>query len=102
MLAQLVEGISKEGESAWGCGCSDPEVPTELALRTVIGARLALAHRGSGRGDIGLGFVDASLVSRGVGDAVTGVVGVCLCWWNAEGCQCYQRCRRRAHQGVLH
>src|SRR5271166_5087841 len=76
---------------------SDPEVPTKLALRSVIGARLAIAHLVSVHGVIAQGFVDASLVGSGIGDADTGIVGVCLCWWNAERCQCYHRCRRRAH-----
>jgi hypothetical protein len=76
---------------------SDPGVPAELALRSVIGARLAIAHWVSLRGVIGLGSVDASLMGNGIGDAGTGIVGVCLCGWNAEGCQCYHRCRRRAH-----
>src|SRR6202008_3093651 len=46
--------------------------------------------------------VDATLAGRGIGDADTGIVGVCLCWWNVEGCQCYGRCRRHAHYCPLH
>jgi hypothetical protein len=80
---------------------SDPEVPTNLALRSVKGARLAIALV-SVQGVIGRGFVDASLVGSGIGDADTGIVGVCLCWWNAEGCQCYGCCRRHAHYCPLH
>jgi hypothetical protein len=47
-------------------------------------------------------FVDASLVGSGIGDADTGIVGVCLCWWNAEGCQCYGCCRRHTQYCPLH
>src|ERR1700731_2979675 len=65
---------------------SDPEVPTDLALLSVIGARLAIAHLVSVHGVIAQKFVDASLVDSGMGDADTGIVGVCLCWWHAEGC----------------
>jgi hypothetical protein len=59
---------------------SDPEVPTKLAHLSVIRAGLAIAHSVS---------VHASLVGSGIGGADTGIFGVCLCWWNAEGCQCY-------------
>jgi hypothetical protein len=75
---------------------SDPEVPAELALRSVIGARLAIAHWVSLHCVIGRGSVDASLMGNGIGDAGTGIVGVCLCGWNPEGSQRYHRCRRRA------
>ena len=81
---------------------SDPEVPTKLALLSVIGARLAIAHLVFVNGVLGRGFADASLVGRGIGDADTRIVGVCLCWWNAEGCQCYGCCRRHAHYCPLH
>jgi hypothetical protein len=47
-------------------------------------------------------IVDASLVGSGIGDADTGIVGVCLCWWNAKGCQCYGCCRRHAQYCSLH
>jgi hypothetical protein len=80
----------------WGRRLSDPEVPTNLALRSVQGAGIAIALV-SVQGVIAQGFVDASLVGSGIGDADTGIVGVCLCWWNAEGCQCYRSCRRHAH-----
>ena len=77
---------------------SDPEVPTKLAILSVIGARMAIAHSGV----IGQGSVDASLVGSGIGDADTGIVGVRLCWWNAEGCQRYGCCRRHAQYCPLH
>src|ERR1700757_2461085 len=67
---------------------SDPEVPTKLAHLSVIRAGLAIAHSVS---------VHASLVGSGIGGADTGIFGVCLCWWNAEGCQCYGYCRRHAY-----
>ena len=67
-------------------------IPTKLAHLSVIGVCPAIAHSDSGRV-----FVDASLVGSGFDDAETGFVGVCLCWWSAEGYLCYNRCRRRAH-----
>jgi hypothetical protein len=73
---------------------SDPEVPTNLAHLSVKGARRAIALV-SVHGVVAQEFVDASPVGSGIGDADTGIVGVCLCWWNAEGCQCYGCCRRR-------
>jgi hypothetical protein len=79
----------------------DPEVPANLALLSVVGTRLAIAPV-SVQGVIARGFVDASLVGSGIGDADTGIVGVCLCWWNAKGCQCYGCCRRHAHYCPLH
>jgi hypothetical protein len=73
------------------------KLPTKLAQLSVIGARVALGLFAS------LDEVaDASLVGSGIGDADTGIVGVCLCWWNAEGCQCYGCCRRHAHYCPLH
>jgi len=77
---------------------SAQKLPTNLAQLSVKGARpLAIAQCVSAHGVNAREFVDASLVDSGIGDADTGIVGVCLCWWNAEGCQCYHRCRRRAH-----
>jgi hypothetical protein len=74
------------------------KLPTNLAHLSVKGARpLAIAQVVSVYGVMAQGFVAASLVGSGIGDADTGIVGVCLCWWNAEGCQCYGRCRRCAH-----
>jgi hypothetical protein len=67
-------------------------IPTKLAHLSVIGVRPAIAHSNFGRVS-----VDASLMGSGIDDADTGIVGVCLCWWSAEGYQCYHRCRRRAH-----
>src|ERR1700756_2149029 len=73
------------------------KLPTKLAQLSVIGARIALGRFAS-LDEV----VDASLVGIGIGDADTGIVGVCWCWcwcwcwWNAEGCQCYHRCRRHA------
>jgi hypothetical protein len=79
------------------------KLPTNLAHLSVNGARpLAIAQVVSVYGVIAQGFVDASLVGSGIGDADTGIVGVCLCWWNAEGCQCYGCCRRHAHYCPLH
>jgi hypothetical protein len=79
------------------------KLPTNLAHLSVNGARpLAIAQVVSVHGVIAQEFVDASLVGSGTGDADTGIVGVCLCWWNAEGCQCYGCCRRHAHYGPLH
>ena len=63
----------------------DPDVPTNLALLSVVGARLAIAPV-SVQGVIVRGFVDTGLVGSGIGDADTGIVGVCQCRWNAEGC----------------
>ena len=73
------------------------KLPTKLAQLSVIGARIALGRFAS-LDEV----VDASLVGGGIGDADTGIVGVCLCWWNAEGCQCYGCCRRHAHYCPLH
>jgi hypothetical protein len=87
---------------AGGRRLSEPEVPTKLAHLSVIRTRLAIAHSECVLGVIGRGLVDASLVGSGIGDADTGIVGVCLCWWNAEGCQCYGCCRRHAHYCPLH
>src|SRR6516162_1647379 len=83
-------------------GCADfrtQKIPTKLAHLSVNGTRpLAIAQWVSAHGVIAREFVDARLVGSGIGDAGTGIVGgVCLCWWNAEGCQCYHRCRRRAN-----
>lgn len=69
-----------------------------LAYLSVIGARLALPMFAY----IALVLVDASLVGNGIGDADTGIVGVCLCWWNAEGCQGYGCCRRHAQYRPRH
>ena len=87
------------------------KLPTNLAHLSVKGARpLAIAQVVSVHGVIAVGSVhgviaqesvDASLVGSGIGDADTGIVGVCLSWWNAEGCQCYDRCRRHAHHCPL-
>jgi hypothetical protein len=68
------------------------KLPTKLAQLSVIGARIALGRFASLDEVIG-----ASLVGGGIGDADTGIVGVCLCWWDAEGRQCYGCCRRHAH-----
>ena len=74
------------------------KLPTNLAHLSVQGARpLAIAQCVSAHGVIAREFVDASLVGTEIRDADTGIVGVCLCWWNAEGCQCYACCHRRAH-----
>jgi hypothetical protein len=85
----------------WGRRLSDPEVPTNLALRSVKGAGIAIALV-SVQGVIAQEFVDASLVGGGIGDADTGIVGVGLCWWNAQECECYGGCRRHAHYCLLH
>jgi hypothetical protein len=82
--------------SIGGSRLSDPGVLTNLALRSIQGARLAIAPV-SVHGVIAQEVVDASLVGSRIGDGDTGIVGVCLCWWNAEGYQCYDRCRRHAH-----
>ena len=73
------------------------KLPTKLAQLSVIGARVALGLFTS-LDEV----VDASLVGIGMGGADTGIVGVCLCWWNAEGRQCYGCCRRHAHYCPLH
>lgn len=78
-------------------------LPTNLAHLSVNGARpLAIAQWVSAPGVIARKFADASLVGSGIGDADTGIVGVCLCWWNAEGCQSYGCCRRHAQYCPLH
>jgi hypothetical protein len=77
-------------------------VPTTLAHLSVKGHGPAIAALVSAYGVIAPGFVGASLVGSGTGDADTGIVGVCLCWWNAEGYQRYGCCRRRAHYCPLH
>jgi hypothetical protein len=65
------------------------KLPTNLAHLSVNGARpLAIAQWVSAHGVIAREFVDASLVGSGIGDDDTGTVGVCLSWWDAEGCQC--------------
>jgi hypothetical protein len=76
------------------------KLPTNLADLSVTGARLALLKFASV--DIAQELVDASVVGRGIGDADTGIVGVCLCWRNAEGCHCYGCRRRHAHYCPLH
>ena len=68
-------------------------VPTKLAHLSVKGHGLAIAALVSVHEVNAPGFVGASLVGSGTGDADTWIVGVCLCWWNAEGCQCYGCCR---------
>src|ERR1700761_927498 len=79
------------------------KLPTNLAHLSVKGARpLAIAQVVSVHGVMAQGFVAASPVGSGIGDADTGIVGVCLCWWNAEGCQCYGCWRRHAHYCPLH
>jgi hypothetical protein len=76
-------------------------VPTKLAQLSVKGAGVAIAlvpvH-----GVIAQEFVAASPAGGGIGDADAGIVGVCWCWWNVEGCQCYGCCRRHAHYCPLH
>jgi hypothetical protein len=75
------------------------KLPTNLAHLSVIGARIA------GAPFVQIAeVVDASLAGSGIGDADTGIgiLGVCLCWWNAEGCQCYGCCRRHAQYCPLH
>jgi len=59
-------------------------VPTKLAHLSVKGAGIAIALV-SVQDFIAQGVVAASVVASGIGDADTGIVGVCLCWWNAEG-----------------
>jgi hypothetical protein len=76
---------------------SDQKLPTKLAQLSVIGARVALGLFAS-LDEV----VDASLVGNGIGYVDTGIVGVCLCWWDAEGCQCHGCCRRHAHYCPLH
>jgi hypothetical protein len=85
----------------WGHRLSDSQkLPTNLAHLSVIGARIALNHFASV--EIAQEFVDASLVGSGIGDADTGIEGVYLCWWNADGWQCYGCCGRHAHYCPLH
>jgi hypothetical protein len=63
-------------------------VPTKLAQLSVKGAGLAIALVSvhvSVHGVIAREFVAARLVGSGIDNADTGIVGVCLCWWNAEG-----------------
>jgi len=74
------------------------KLPTKLAHLSVNGARpLAIAQWVSAHRVTAREFVDASLGGSGNGDADTGIVGVCLCWWNAERCQWYGYCCRHAH-----
>jgi hypothetical protein len=87
--------------SIGGRRLSDPEVPTNLAQLSVKGAGLAIALV-SVHGVIAQEFVDASLVGSGIGDTGTGIYRVGVGWWNAEGCQCYGCCRRRAQYCPLH
>jgi hypothetical protein len=85
----------------WGAQTFGPQkLPTNLAHLSVIGARIALDRFASV--EIAQEFVEASLVGSGIGDADAGIVGVCLCRWNAEGCQCYGCCRRHAPYCPLH
>ncbi len=65
-----------------------------------MGARLTLGKFASV--DISQELVDASLVGSRIGDAGAGILGVRLCWWNAEGCKCYRHRRRRAYSCPLH
>ena len=68
-----------------------------------MGARLALGNCASVDIAQAQEFVDASLAGSAIGDADTGrIVGVCLCWWNAEECQCYGCCRRHTQYCPLH
>ena len=84
----------------WGAQTfGDQKLPTDLAHLSVTGARIALGEFASV--EIAQVFVDASLVGSGVGEADTGIAGVCLCWWNAEGCQCYG-CRRHVQYCPVH
>jgi hypothetical protein len=63
------------------------KLPTHLAHLSINRTRpLAIAQWVSAHGVIAPDFIDASLVGSGIGDADTGIVGVRLCWWNAEGC----------------
>jgi hypothetical protein len=74
-----------------------------LAQLSVKGARpFAIAQLPSALVVIAQDSVGASLVGSRIGDADTGIVGVGLCWWNAEGCQRYGYCRRHAHYCHLH
>ena len=95
-VGQREDSLKNRGGLIGGRRLSDPEVPTKLALLSVKGAGRATVWV-SVQGVIAQEVVDASLVGIGIGDADTGIVGVCLCWWNAEGCQCYGCCRRPAH-----
>src|ERR1700756_2807160 len=104
---RLLDGSAEVKKMSFWFGVS---TPPKLAHLSVKGARLAFALVSaqcaialvSVQGAIARGFVDASLVGSGIGDADTGIVGVCLCWWNADGRQCYRRCRRHAHYCPLH
>ena len=80
------------GRLSWGRRLRTHKLPTKLPHLPVIGARVALGHFASFDE-----VVNASLVRSGISDADAGIVGVCLCWWKANGCQGYHRCRRRAH-----
>jgi hypothetical protein len=96
-------GVMDRARAPRGCnsfGLGTQTLPTNLAHLSVIGARLALGPFASV--EIAQEFIDASLVGSGIGDADTGIVGVCWCWWNAEGCQCYGCRRRQAHHCPLH
>jgi hypothetical protein len=87
-----------------GADFRSQKLPTNLAQLSVKGARpLAIAQLPpSARGVIAQESVGASLAGSGIGDADTGIVGVRLCRWNAEGCQCYGCCRRQADYCPLH
>jgi hypothetical protein len=72
---------------------SEPEVTHKLGPPVrQRGLPLAIAQFVSAHGVIALEFVDASLVGTGIGDADTGIVGVSLYWWSAEGCHRYDPC----------
>ena len=83
----------------WGAQTFGPtqKLPTKLAYLSLMGARVTLRLFASFNE-----VADASPVGSGIGDADTGIVGVCLSWWNAEGCQCYGCCRRHGHYCPLH